>query len=199
MHFICNPLLQYIRRSPACNYARIAIRLRSDVVISGTLPRHGKGVAVGQYATVERVFTEHDVDTYARLVGDSNPLHTSWTRQELEQQSTELPSHPLVQWTEDNKSKVLVHGMLVASLFTCIFGTHIPGAVYMKQTLAFRRPVFANEPVTGRVAITAVRDFRKGGLIVTCDTRVYKDTETECVRGSADVWLIHGTKGTVSE
>jgi hypothetical protein len=36
----------------------------------GTLPYGGGGVAVGQYAEIERVFTEEDLLKFGRLTGD---------------------------------------------------------------------------------------------------------------------------------
>jgi hypothetical protein len=49
---------------------------------------------------------------------------------------------------------VVVHGMLIAPLFTCLLGTRIPGCVYLNQTLEFVRPVYALQPVEGTVMVT---------------------------------------------
>jgi len=93
------------------------------------------------------------------------------------------------------------------SLFSSIFGTLVPGAIYLKQSLDFRLPVHVDEPVVGRVDITRVRPFRRRGVIVTCDTKVLQhrqqpqDDEPQgdlqeivYVMGSADVWLPGGTQ-----
>lgn len=94
---------------------------------------------------------------------------------------------------DETATQPLVHGMLVGSLFTSIFGTLIPGAVYLSQTLRFQAPVFADEPVVGRIEILRVKPTSKGGLIVVCDSKVLRET-TVCVAGEATVWLPGGVK-----
>ena len=93
---------------------------------------------------------------------------------------------------------ILVHGMLVSSLFSCIFGTLIPGAVYVRQFLEFRQPVYVNTVVIGRVVITKLRRYRRQGLIVTCDTTVVakeaRAGKEIMLRGEADVWLPEGVE-----
>lgn len=142
-----------------------------------------KDAEVDQYIEVDRVFSVDEVAQYARLVGDGNPLHREWSK------TGDLPdlikNHPMVHW-EKESTKVLVHGMLASSLFSCLFGRHIPGAVYLQQSLDFRRPVYAKEVVTARVIVTRIR--KRKGRILTCNTVVTKDKE-ECIRGHADVWL----------
>lgn len=158
--------------------------------ITGTLPRSGHGVQVGHYAETTRVFTTEDVAAYGRLVGDENPLHQSWQPDTL---PDDLAEHPLVAWHEDRQqSKILVHGMLGASLFTCIFGTHIAGAVYLGQTLEFVQPIHVGDHVTGRVEVKSIRHMKRRGLLLTCDTTVVKESLIECIRGEANVWLVHG-------
>jgi len=80
--------------------------------------------------------------------------------------------------------------MMVGSLFSCIFGTLIPGSVYRSQRLAFRVPVFCNEQVTGRIEVLKARQWR-GGLVLTCDTKAMCKG-SECITGEATVWLPDG-------
>ena len=68
----------------------------------------------------------------------------------------------------------MVHGMLTASLFSSVFGTLIPGSVYREQSFTFHSPVYVDECIIGRVNVTNVKDLRRKGLLVTCDTVVYK-------------------------
>lgn len=201
---------------------------KKEPTVEGTIPQGGHGVAVSQYAQVrsirllfyvenknnssmyilayhsiqvQRVFTATDVASFGCLVGDNNPLHQTWNFDKLPQ---ELKSHPLLKDLKatdrtDDKTKVMVHGMLASSLFSCIFGTLVPGSVYLKQTLDFKSPVYVDEPVIGRVDIVRVRDFSRkiGGVIVSCDTRispVATDSGDDCVVGKADVWLPSGSK-----
>lgn len=157
--------------------------------ISGTIPPGGVGVALDQYAEVERVFTQKDVDNYGKLIGDMNPLHQRWSKSKV---PSLIESHPLLAWNEDDSSTMpIAHGMLGSGLFSCIFGSLIPGAVYLKQTLDFRRPVYVDSVVIGRVTISAIRKWKRKGLIITCDTKVLSQGK-ECVRGEADVWIPGG-------
>jgi acyl dehydratase len=193
-------------------------------IISGTIPKYGKGMAVQQYAEVRRTFTPTDVIQFGHLVGDSNPLHSSIvlsdhgeidnnndTIPHLFNNDTELVNilrqAGLIQFVDNpfssdmdipKSSRPLVHGMLASSLFSCIFGTLIPGSIYRSQNLTFHSPIFANDHVIGRVLVTKVRPLRggspsiathateipereeqskQGGLLVICDTTVLRNEE----------------------
>lgn len=141
------------------------------------------------------MFTVEQVAQFGKLIGDENPLHSPQTFFPKSFQSLEKVG--IIQWQQqqDNtqrQSQVLVHGMMVGSLFSCIFGTLIPGSVYRSQQLAFRAPVFCNETVTGRVKVVKVRQWREG-LVLTCDTKVLCQGR-ECITGEASVWLPTGTR-----
>ncbi|CAB9508556.1 Peroxisomal [Seminavis robusta] len=166
--------------------------------VKGSIPIDGIGVEVGQYAMVERSFSAEQVLQFGNLIHDLNPLHLTWQEETL---PLELQTHPLLLQQEKQEGpssslpRPIVHGMLVSSLFSSIFGTLVPGAVYMNQTLNFSAPVFVDDLVVGRVDITRVRNFKAGGVVVTCDTRVLRK-ETECVSGKANVWLPGASKKT---
>ena len=165
--------------------------------VTGTIQPGGAGVEVGQYAQVERVFTEHDVHAFGCIVSDRNPLHQSWTKDD-DSTPEIVANHMLTRWEVADansgqvvKSKVLVHGMLVSSLFTCILGTLIPGCVYLNQTLEFQRPVYANDVFAGRIAVLSVEPWTKRpGVRLACETTVRSlATNKVCVRGQAHVFL----------
>jgi predicted membrane GTPase involved in stress response len=143
---------------------------------------------------VERSFSEQEVLQFGNLIHDWNPLHQAWQPLDL---PNELNSHPLMAKAQEGATtttQAIVHGMFLSSLFSSIFGTLVPGAVYMNQTLQFRSPVFVDEHVVGKVEITRVKNFKGHGVIVTCDTRVLQLDDRECVTGKADVWLPSGSK-----
>jgi len=179
--------LLYSKKGRSCSSKQVG------VVVRGSIPANGNGVAVGQIAESNRIFTSEDVNLFGKLVGDENPLHQRWTVDNL---PDVLENHPMLSVSNEDDdlkaTKILVHGMLVSSIFSSIFGTLIPGAVYLKQTLDFSRPVYVDELVTGRIKIERIRHWRRKGLILTCDTLVLCNNE-EKVRGSADVWLPHGS------
>lgn len=74
-------------------------------------------------------FTQADVEDFARVTGDNNPLHLD---------AAFAAQTPF--------KRPIIHGMLGASIFTKVLGTEFPGygSVYMSQTLAFLRPMFVD-------------------------------------------------------
>src|ERR1700676_2055835 len=78
-------------------------------------------IAVGDAFTVEHTFTETDVRVFAELSGDYSPLHVDPTYAS----TTEF-------------GKCVVHGMLLASLFSRLVGMYLPGkhALYVGADLA---------------------------------------------------------------
>mmetsp|Transcript_29637 Transcript_29637/g.43558 ORF Transcript_29637/g.43558 Transcript_29637/m.43558 type:complete len:275 (-) Transcript_29637:1135-1959(-) len=145
--------------------------------IHGTIPMHGKGLKMGQYAQVHRTFTQEDVNLFGRLSGDMNPVHfppppiTTLSSQTISPTTT----------TSNNDEKLpIVHGILLSSLFSNIFGNLIPGAIYRHQSLKFHHAVRVNEDVVGRVVVTKLRQINRkgrgsgGGVLCVCDTSVIK-------------------------
>ncbi len=74
-------------------------------------------------------FSQADVDDFARVTGDNNPLHLD-------------PDFA----AQTPFKRPIIHGMLGASIFTKVLGTEFPGygSVYMGQTLEFLRPMFVD-------------------------------------------------------
>ena len=148
-----------------------------------------KQIAHRQTQQVHRIFTPEQVTEYGHLIGDNNPIHQTNDR---ELDSTSFP---------DDKDKVIVHGMLTGSLFSSIFGTLIPGSIYRNQTMIFHSPIYCDESVVGRVRVKKIRDMKSRGVMVTCDTNVFKncgdtteniedqDDAVVCISGEATVWL----------
>jgi len=60
----------------------------------------------------------------------------------------------------------VVHGMLVAGLFSALLGQHLPGqgTIFLGADIQFKNPVFLDEEVTAYVQITK---FRQDKPIVT--------------------------------
>ena len=164
----------------------------SSKKIRGTMPRNGEGVSIGHYAELDRIFTISEVNLFGNVVDDKNPLHSQLTRDSVPEF---LEEHPLLKWDDEGTERrtvPLVHGMLASSLFTSIFGTLMPGAIYVSQDLEFRMPIYCGESVTGRVELVEYRAFRRGGLILSCETTVRKNhevRENEAIRGKARVWV----------
>lgn len=99
-----------------------------------------RDIQVGQRFEIERTFTADDVERFATLSGDWSPLHLD----PAYAASTEFGG-------------CVLHGLLLASLFSRLVGMHIPGvsALYLGQDLAFRRPVLVGETVQASAKVTA--------------------------------------------
>lgn len=151
---------------------------------------------VGQYGQVDWVYTTDMVMNYGRLVGDLNPLHQEWTQGN---EPAVIRQNPLVRWISEDDDEndtsgdgphdinlipprpcttvPVVHGMLVASLFTGILGTLLPGAIYVSQSLEFRQPVYVGDRVTGRVTVVDIRSRAHRPRVHT-DTNQKHNTNT---------------------
>jgi len=155
----------------------------------------GRGVAIGQYGTMTRSYTAKDVDSFARLIRDFNPLHSSSSSSfgggggvgndnddgggggdsllALQHASPEAAGW--MGFQTNTTRTALVHGVFVAGVFSSVFAHLAPGCVYTNQTLDFVSPVFAGDTVVGCVHVENVRDRsrRNRGVVVQCRTRVY--------------------------
>jgi len=80
--------------------------------------------------------------------------------------------------------KPIAHGMLTASLIGTLFGTHLPGCIYVSQTLRFTAPVFVGDTVTCRITITSIA---KPKNVVTCSTECSNQKGDKVIDGEARV------------
>ena len=95
-------------------------------------------LAVGQSAELVRTVTEADLQAFAAVTGDTNPLHLD----EAAAQQTMFKGR-------------IAHGMLGAGYISAVIGTKLPGfgCVYVSQSLAFKRPVRIGDTITTRAEI----------------------------------------------
>ena len=100
---------------------------------------------VGQAAELRRTVAAADLDAFAAVTGDTNPVHLD------EAYAAATPF----------KGRI-AHGMLSAGYISAVLGTQLPGpgAIYVSQTLSFRRPVRIGDEVTAQVKITAIDPAR---------------------------------------
>eukprot|EP00816_Leptocylindrus_hargravesii_P012080 CAMPEP_0196824472 /NCGR_PEP_ID=MMETSP1362-20130617/91960_1 /TAXON_ID=163516 /ORGANISM="Leptocylindrus danicus, Strain CCMP1856" /LENGTH=296 /DNA_ID=CAMNT_0042204735 /DNA_START=90 /DNA_END=977 /DNA_ORIENTATION=+ len=151
-----------------------------NINIKGTVPENGAGILAGQFAELTRSFSVADCAEFVRIVGDSNPIHTQHSHVTVDDSDEDWNANANDAIAGGNKNastKVIVPGMLTASLFSAIFGSLIPGSIYRSQTLSFRVPIYCNESITGRIDVRRVRRTVSGGLLVFCDTRIWKEEE----------------------
>jgi len=111
-------------------------------------------LAVGMSAEYSRKVSDQDIERFAALSGDDNPVHLD----------DEYANASMF------KGRI-AHGMLSASFISTIFGTRLPGpgAIYLSQTLKFKAPVRPGDVVDATVEITAIdRDRRRVSFACVC-------------------------------
>jgi len=96
---------------------------------------------IGQTAELRRTVTAPDIEAFAAVTGDANPVHLD----EAYAAATQFKGR-------------IAHGMLSAGYISAVLGTRLPGpgAIYVSQTLNFRRPVRIGDEVTAEVKVSAI-------------------------------------------
>ena len=102
-------------------------------------------LTVGQTAQTSRVVGAADIEAFAEVSGDNNPVHLD----EAYARTTTFGER-------------IAHGMLSAAYISAILGTRLPGpgAIYLSQSLRFRRPVRIGDVVVARATVTALDDAK---------------------------------------
>jgi 3-hydroxybutyryl-CoA dehydratase len=111
-------------------------------------------LTIGQAASVAREVTATDVETFAAVTGDANPVHLD---EEVAARS--------------RFGGRIAHGMLSAGYISAALGTELPGpgCIYLGQTLRFVRPVRIGDTVTTHVQVTElVPEKRRVKLATRC-------------------------------
>lgn len=168
---------------------------RPTVVIQGTIPslidRCVMDLRVGQYAELHRTYTQVDVDAFGAISGDYNPVHFRPTVCSKSSLNTHNDDWYTQQYDVDDKQqnpppRSIVHGILIASIFSTIFGTLLPGCMYRSQSFKFHRPIFVDDEVYGRVVVTRLRHINNdgggSGVLCKCDTAIYKKVDPSGTR-----------------
>ena len=97
-----------------------------------------KEIQIGDRAFQTKVITERDIELFGEVSNDYNPAHFD----------AEYAANTMFK-------KRIAHGMLVGSLFSKVFGMDLPGkgAIYVGQTLKFKRPVFFGDEIKAEVVV----------------------------------------------
>jgi acyl dehydratase len=123
---------------------------------------------IGDQFRHEFSYTQDDVDTYARVSGDVNPLHIDEAA-----------------GAASMFGRRIIHGFLGASVFTKIFGAlwHADGHVYMSQNIKWLRPMFVDTPYE---AVVTVKEIFPEKHRILYDCAVYeKETGEQTIGGEA--------------
>lgn len=124
---------------------------------------------VGDQASLTKTYTAEDVLGFSELSLDKNPLHLDADYA-----------------AESIFGQRIVHGMLVASLFSALLGTTLPGqgSIYLGQTLNFKAPIYLGDTITATVEISKVRPDKP---IITLQTTATNGEGTVVIDGEAVV------------
>ena len=130
---------------------------------------------IGQEGQEDKVFHESDVELFAQVSGDKNPLHLNDTYAE-----------------KSRFGRKIVHGILVSSLISKIIGMKLPGegSIYLEQNIRFRKPVYVDEKVIVKVTIIEINQNK-----FTLKTNVYNMDDECLIEGNAKVLYEEIEKG----
>ena len=125
---------------------------------------------LGVSAHFTKTVTAADIETFAELSGDTNPVH-------LDQAYAE---------TTPFKARI-AHGMLSVGFISAVLGTKLPGpgAVYMSQTLRFKAPVKIGDTVTATCTVTDLIAEKRRAILST----ICKVGDTTVIEGEAMVMV----------
>ena len=116
---------------------------------------------IGLGERLKKVFTGEDVEMFAKLSMDMNPVHID----------EEYAKNSFF-------GRRIVHGFLSSSLISAVIGTQLPGpgAIYLHQDINFRKPVYLGDEITAIVRVVNIKPEKR---------LLYLDTK--CVNTNGDI------------
>ncbi len=134
-------------------------------------------IAINEVYTHEFQFSQEEVNQFAQVTGDKNPVHTD----------AEYAAKTMFK-------KPIMHGMLSASLFSKVFGTLFPGegTIYLKQSLNFLKPMYVDVAYEAVFKVKEVIKEKNRAIVET----VIKDKNSGliCTSGEATVMNVDKIK-----
>lgn len=127
-------------------------------------------ISLGDTHQCEFSFTQAEVEQFAKISGDDNPLHLD---------AAYASTTPF--------KKPIIHGVLGASIFSKVLGTQFPGkgTIYLKQNTAFLRPMYVDTSYEAFFTVKEVDSVKHTAVIETIIKS--KDRGKLIVRGEATV------------
>ncbi len=131
---------------------------------------------VNQVYNHEFSFSQEEVNRFAEVTGDKNPVHT-----DPDYAAKTLFKRPIM------------HGMLGAALFSKVFGTLFPGegTIYLKQTLNFLKPMYVDVTYT---AVFTVKELLKDKNRAVVETLIKNPDGLVCTSGEASILNVEKIK-----
>jgi len=129
-------------------------------------------IQVGDKAELTHLLTKEDVQVFASLTGDFNPLHVD----------EEFTKKTLFQ-------KPVVHGMLSASFISTMIGMLLPGggALWMSQTLEFISPAHVGDVIR---VIASVKQKSLATRVLVLQVVVINQLGKELIRGESTIKVL---------
>ena len=126
-------------------------------------------LTLGQTASYSKRIEERDVQLFAAVSGDVNPVHLD----------------PEFAARTQFKTRI-AHGMLSGAVISAAIAMELPGpgTIYLGQSLRFRAPVELGDTITVQLEVVDKKDKRG---FVTLDCKVYNQNDKLVVTGSAEV------------
>jgi len=126
--------------------------------------------AIGQRATRRRTTSMRDVELFAEMTGDRNPLHFDAAL------AARAPFGGLI-----------VQGGVTSGLLNAVVAESLPGpgTVFLGTEWRFMKAVRVGEAIEAEVEVTAVRDDKP---ICTLRTTVRNGAGEPCLTGTATTW-----------
>ena len=111
-----------------------------------TKERKFEDIEIGEKASLSKTFTESDVQAFAEITGDFNPIHID---EEFAKKSI-------------FKERV-VHGILTVGLISNVLGNVLPGpnTIYLSQEAKFLAPVKIGDTLTAECEVIEKRKEKK--------------------------------------
>ncbi len=102
-------------------------------------------IKIGETFIHSFLYSQEQVNTFAQVSGDTNPLHTD----------AEYAKSSMF-------GRCIMHGYLGGCVFTKLFGTlfYADGNIYMSQSMKFMKPMYADQKYEVRLEVLEV-DFIK--------------------------------------
>ena len=127
---------------------------------------------VGDSVQLTKTFGEAEIEKFAELTGDRNPLHVD----EAFAARTRF-------------KRRIAQGILSASLISTCIGMRLPGtgAIYLDQTLRFVKPVYVGDTVTLTATVSHIREDKP---LLTLSTIWSNQDGLKVIEGEAHVMLM---------
>lgn len=135
----------------------------------------------GYAAELSHTLTQDDLDAFASLTGDFNPIH-------IDPEFARKASF----------GQPIAHGMLTSSFISTMVGMQLPGkgALWTSQTLDFVRPAFVGDTITVKSEVTQVSPATK---TLICKVTVTNQHGQAVVTGVSTVRLLEGGDAAPAE